>query len=53
MMVYKGDATDLSDMTQEEAQAVMARRLLINPGRVGVFAFVAVSCETARHARFE
>lgn len=25
MMVYKGDATDMSDMTQEEMQAVMAK----------------------------
>jgi hypothetical protein len=25
MMVYKGDTTDMSDMTQEEAQAVMAK----------------------------
>ena len=25
MMVYKGDATDMSEMTQEEMQAVMAK----------------------------
>jgi hypothetical protein len=30
-----------------------ARTLLINPGRVGVFALVAVLCETARYAGFE